>query len=164
MQEPLRILFICTGNSCRSILAEAMANHLGEGRLEARSAGSHPAGRVNPRALAVLQAHAVPLGEPESCSWDAFAATPLDLVVTVCDAAAGESCPLWLNETPRAHWGLPDPATVAGSDDAIERAFEHTFHRIRRRLDALLALPLDELTPAQLTAALGDIQRRMQTA
>ncbi len=164
MEEPLRILFICTGNSCRSIMAEAMANHVGGGRVQAHSAGRHPAGTVNPRALAVLQKHDVPVGEPASCSWDAFEATPLDLVITVCDAAAGESCPLWLNETPRAHWGLPDPAIVAGSEEVIEVAFENTFQRIRRRLDALLGLPLHELNPAQLTAALGDIQRRMQDA
>lgn len=161
MELPLRILFLCTGNSCRSIMAEALANHLGEGRLRAWSAGSHPAGAVNPRALTVLQEHGVPVGEPVSRSWDAFEDVPLDLVITVCDAAAGESCPLWLGDTPKAHWGLPDPADVEGPEEAIEAAFENSFHRIRRRLEALLTLPLDELASAQLTAALDDIQRRL---
>lgn len=162
MELPIRVLFLCTGNSCRSILAEALANQLGAGRLRAWSAGSHPTGAVHPRALAVLRKQDVPVGEPVSCSWDAFEQTPLDLVITVCDAAAGESCPLWLGETPKAHWGLPDPAAVEGPEEAIDAAFDNTFHRIRRRLDGLLALPLDELSPAQLTAGLGDIQRRMR--
>jgi arsenate reductase len=162
MELPIRVLFLCTGNSCRSIMAEAMANHLGEGRLRAHSAGSHPTGLVNPHALAVLREHDVPPGEPASRSWDEFEATPLDLVITVCDAAAGESCPLWLSETPKAYWGLPDPAMVEGSPATIAAAFEKTYHRIRRGLESLLALPLAELTPAQLTAALGDIQRRVQ--
>lgn len=161
MELPIRVLFLCTANSCRSIMAEALANHRGGGRLRAWSAGSHPSGLVNPDALAVLRKYEVPVGEPVSVSWDAYADIPLDLVITVCDAAAGESCPLWLGKTPRAHWGLPDPAAVAAPRDEIELAFDNTFHRIGRRLDALLALPLDELTPAELTAALGDIHRRM---
>ena len=162
MELPIRILFLCTGNSCRSIMAEALANHLGAGRLRAWSAGSHPAGAVHPRALAVLRKHDVPVGEPASRSWEVFEQTPLDLVITVCDAAAGESCPLWLGATPKAHWGLPDPAAAGGTEAAIEAAFEKSLHDIRLRLEALLALPLDELAPARLTAALSDIQNRLR--
>ena len=130
MELPLRMLFLCTGNSCRSIIAEALANQLGEGRLEAYSAGSHPTGRVNPH----------------------------DLIITVCDAAAGESCPVWLGDAVKAHWGVPDPADVT-DPELIEPAFERTFRQMERRLAALLRLPLEQMEPAELAAALGDIQR-----
>jgi arsenate reductase len=164
MELPIRVLFLCTGNSCRSIMAEALANHLGAGRLRAWSAGSHPTGVVNPRALAVLRKHDVPAGEPVSRSWEVFEQTPLDLVITVCDAAAGESCPLWLGATPKAHWGLVDPATAEGTDETIDAAFEQSFHHIRRRLEALLALPLAELEPGELPPALNDIHNQLRNA
>jgi arsenate reductase len=162
MELPLRILFLCTGNSCRSIMAEALANHLGEGRLRAWSAGSHPTGVVNPRALAVLRTHDVPVGEPVSRSWQAFGQTPLDLVITVCDAAVGESCPLWLGATPKVHWGLPDPARVEGDPDTVDAAFEATFRELRTRIEALLALPLDTQAQHALQRELEAIHRRSE--
>lgn len=158
MEWPLRILFLCTGNSCRSIIAEALANHLGSGRLEAVSAGSHPTGQVNPHALAVLERHGVPVDRPRSQPLDDFQETPLDLVITVCDAAAGESCPVWLGSAIKAHWGVPDPADVT-DPELIDPAFERTFRQMERRLQALLALPMERLSPAELAASLGDIQR-----
>lgn len=163
MQLPIRVLFLCTGNSCRSIIAEALANHLGAGALEAYSAGSRPTGQVNPHALAVLKRHDVPVGEPRSESLEAFEATPLDLVITVCDAAAGESCPVWLGDAIRAHWGVPDPAEVS-DPDLIESAFERTCRQMEQRLQSMLALPLERLSPAELSAALGDIQRGLEVS
>lgn len=163
MQLPLKILVLCTGNSCRSIIAEALANHLGEGRLHAFSAGSNPTGQVNPYALAVLARHDVPVQAPRSQSWDEFENQPLDLVITVCDNAAGESCPIWLGDTVKAHWGVPDPAHVAesGADEAvIARAFELTYQQMTCRIERLLALPLEKLSAAELAHELDDIQRR----
>lgn len=158
MELPIRVLFLCTGNSCRSIIAEALANQKGGGALRAFSAGSRPTGQVNPNALVVLKDHGVPPGEPRSESLDAFESTPLDLVISVCDAAAGESCPVWLGEAIKAHWGVPDPADV--TDPAlIAPAFERTFRQMEQRLEALLALPLQRLSPAELTASLEEIQR-----
>jgi arsenate reductase (thioredoxin) len=161
MKLPLRVLFLCTGNSCRSIIAEALANHLGAGRLEAFSAGSQPTGEVNPNALKVLARHQIPVGEVASQSWDEFADQAFDLVVTVCDNAAGESCPVWLGKTLKAHWGVADPAPVQGDDETVARAFERTLRALEVRLEALLALPLATLKPAELVAALGDIQQRL---
>ena len=163
MQLPLKILVLCTGNSCRSIIAEALANHLGAGRLQAFSAGSAPTGQVNPHALAVLARHDVPVHDPRSQSWDAFEDQPLDLVITVCDNAAGESCPVWLGDTVKVHWGVPDPAHVvdSGADAAvIERAFELTYQQMACRIERLLALPLAQLSAAELAHELDDIQRR----
>ncbi len=160
MNLPIRILFLCTGNSCRSIIAEALANQLGEGKLLAFSAGSFPTGTVNPHALAVLQRHQIDVGTPSSQSWDAYDEVPLDMVVTVCDAAAGESCPVWLGGTVKAHWGVADPAHVTGTPEEIAHAFERTFNEMKARIDALLALPLGTVSAAELGAAMGDIQRR----
>ena len=160
MELPIRVLFLCTGNSCRSIIAESLANHLGKGKLVALSAGSFPTGSVNPGALAVLARHDVPAGEPRSKSWDELADDDIHLAITVCDAAAGETCPVWMGGTLRAHWGVADPAHVQGDEDIIKRAFERTFNEMKERIDALLALPLEKMKPAELAAALGDIQRR----
>lgn len=161
VQLPIRVLFLCTGNSCRSIIAESLANHLGEGRLQAFSAGSQPIGQVNPGALGVLERHAVPVASPSSQSWFEYEDVPLDLVVTVCDAAAGESCPLWLGDAVKAHWGVPDPAHVAGTAAEIRAAFERTYGQMKARIEALLVLPLESLAPAQLRDALADIQARL---
>ena len=159
MKSPLKLLFLCTANSCRSILGEALANHLGEGRLVARSAGSHPSGQVHPRALAVLERHGVPVGEPVSKSMDDLDDEWFDVVITVCDAAAGEACPVWLSESAKVHWGIPDPAAAEGDDTDLEAAFEATYLRLRARLQQLVALELESLTPAGVTASLQKIHR-----
>lgn len=160
MELPIRVLFLCTGNSCRSIIAESLANHLGKGKLRAFSAGSFPTGSVNPGALAVLARHDVPAGDPRSKSWEQLADDDIHLAITVCDAAAGETCPVWMAGTLRAHWGVADPAHVQGDEEIVKRAFERTFNEMKERIEALLALPLENMKPAELAAALGDIQRR----
>ncbi len=160
MELPIRVLFLCTGNSCRSIIAESLANHLGKGKLVAFSAGSFPTGSVNPGALAALARHDVPAGDPRSKSWDELADEHIQLAITVCDAAAGETCPVWMGATLRAHWGVADPAHVQGDEEIIKRAFERTFNEMKVRIEAMLALPLEKMKPAELAAALGDIQRR----
>lgn len=136
-----RLLFLCTGNSARSILAEAYLNHK-EAGWRAYSAGSQPTGRVNPLALATLAAHGIDPGAPTSKSWDAFAgagAPAMDLVVTVCDSAAGETCPIWPGAPRAAHWGFADPAAAQGPEEARRAAFETAFHEISARIDLFLA-------------------------
>ena len=160
MKLPLRVLFLCTGNSCRSIIAEALANHLGDGRLQAWSAGSYPTGKVNANAIAVLERHDVPLPPLKSQSWDDYEGQPIDLVITVCDAAAGESCPVWMGDALKGHWGVADPAEASGSAEDITRAFDTTYMEMHARIDALLQLPLGSMNDAELIAALGDIQHR----
>ncbi|WP_040296926.1 arsenate reductase ArsC [Alcanivorax hongdengensis] len=162
MNTPLNLLFLCTGNSCRSILGEALANHLGEGRLRGLSAGSQPTGQVNPNALAVLARHHVPAGEPSSKSMDDLEGEKVDLVITVCDAAAGEACPIWLGDTLKVHWGLPDPAHVTGTQEEIVGAFEATYQALHARLSALLALDLEERTPLGLVAAAQKLHRELE--
>ena len=139
------ILFLCTGNSARSIMAEAYMNKAGAGRWRAYSAGSHPTGRPNPLALEILSAHGVPAGNPRSKSWDEFAAAGapvMEVVVTVCDNAAGEVCPIWPTRQGRPpqklHWSFPDPAAVTGDDAAKRAAFEEVFADIRARIDDFL--------------------------
>ncbi len=142
------ILFLCTGNSARSVLAESLTNALGHGRLRAFSAGSHPAGAVNPFALAFLQSNGLPTEGLRSKSWDEFAvpgAPEMDFIITVCDQAAGEVCPFWPGQPMSAHWGAPDPAAVVGSDDAKRRAFRDTASLMRRRIELFTALPLTSL-------------------
>ncbi len=133
MKLPLKVLFLCTGNSCRSILGEALANHLGEGRILARSAGSQPTGQVHPRALAVLERHGVPVDAPSSKSMDDLEGERFDVIVTVCDAAAGEACPVWLSDAAKAHWGIPDPALGEGRCEeivvAVGQMHEHCHQR-----------------------------------
>jgi len=126
------VLFLCTGNSSRSIIAEALLAHKGQGRFRALSAGSFPSGTVNPQALAVLTAHNIPTTSLHSKSWDVYAQTPIDIVITVCDAAAGESCPLFPDKPLKAHWGVPDPKTTAD--------FEAVYAAMTARIDALLVL------------------------
>ena len=135
------VLFLCTGNSARSILAEAYLNAKGKGRFRAFSAGSHPAGKVNPFAIATLQNHGIATEGLRSKNWDEFAAPgapQLDYIFTVCDNAAAEACPLWPGHPVTEHWGVPDPAAVQGSDDAKRRAFEETYEKLSSRIDALL--------------------------
>ncbi|MFN3702426.1 arsenate reductase ArsC [Thermomonas sp.] len=158
---PLHLLFLCTGNSARSILGEAIANHLGNGRIRAWSAGSRPAGRVHPQALAELARRGIPAGQACSKSWDVLAtgyAPRFDLVITVCDSAANEACPVLFGDFAKAHWGLPDPAGQTGDADALAAAFRHTADVLQARLQALLALPLGALSRAQLVDALCRIE------
>lgn len=153
MQLPLHVLFLCTGNSCRSIIGEALATADGAGRLRGLSAGSHPTGRVNPNALAVLARHGVTPAAPASKTMDDLAGERIDLVISVCDAAAGEACPLWLEPTPRVHWGLPDPADATGTPEEIAAAFEDTYQALARRVERLAALDLETLDADELVAA-----------
>lgn len=150
MSGPARtVLFLCTGNSARSILAESLLNHMGEGRYRAFSAGSQPKGEPHPMALEVLRSHGLPAEGFRSKSWHEFSgpdAPGLDLIITVCDNAAGETCPVWPGRPIAAHWGIEDPAAVEG--ERQREAFEHALLYLRNRIDLLLALPdarIDEL-------------------
>lgn len=136
----LTILFLCTGNSCRSILSEATFNHLAPANLRAISAGSQPAGALHPRAVALLQAKGISTDGYFSKSWDGLPVTP-GIVVTVCASAAGETCPVYLGPVLRTHWGVDDPGHVVGSEDEITAAFERTYAIVRARIEAFLALP-----------------------
>jgi protein-tyrosine-phosphatase len=142
------VLFLCTGNSARSILAEAILNRLGAGRFRAHSAGSFPKGAVHPLALDLLERQNHPTAALRSKSWDEFAtadAPPLDFVFTVCDQAAGEACPVWPGQPMTAHWGLPDPAAVDGTPAEQGLAFADTYRRLERRIGAFVNLPLASL-------------------
>ena len=148
MPKAYNILVLCTGNSARSIMGEALFNILCAGRFRAFSAGSHPAGRVNPFAIEQVRALGYPVEQLRSKSWDEFAgpgAPEMDFVITVCDNAAGEICPVWPGHPVTAHWGFPDPAAVEGSDDDKRVAFVRTLHQIRNRVQLFLALPVDTL-------------------
>ena len=140
----MNVLFLCTGNSCRSILAEATFNHLAPPGWRAMSAGSRPTGSVHPRSLALLRRESISIEDARSKSWDDLPVTP-DVVITVCASAAGESCPAYLGPVMRAHWGVDDPAHATGSDEEIDAAFKSAYRTLRRRIEALVALPLDEL-------------------
>ena len=157
------VLFVCTGNSARSILAEGLMNALGKGRFVGHSAGSHPKERPHPLALKTLAAHGIPTDGFRSKSWDEFAqpgAPALDFVFTVCDQAAGEACPYWPGQPMTAHWGLPDPAAVQGSAQQQERAFQDTFVALKRRIELMLALPLTALDSLALQRELQGIGQR----
>jgi arsenate reductase len=160
MPRPLNVLFLCTGNSARSILAEAYLNARGEGRFRAYSAGSHPNGKVNPFALELLGKHRIDVGGLRSKSWDEFAAPgapQLHFVFTVCDNAAGEACPLWPGQPIRAHWGVADPAAVEGSDEDKRKAFLKAFTELSTRINLMLALPMDKLDRQALAGRLKEI-------
>lgn len=160
MKKPLNVLFLCTGNSARSILAEAYLNARGEGRFIAHSAGSHPAGKVNPFALELLQNNRLDTAKLRSKSWDEFAAPGaprLDFVFTVCDNAAGETCPFWPGQPVTAHWGVEDPAAVQGSDERKREAFVKTFMQLSTRINLLLALPIEKLDRQALRHRLEEI-------
>jgi arsenate reductase len=130
-----RVLVLCTGNSCRSIMAEALINSLGRDRHECVSAGSLPTGSVHPRAMATLQRHGITAAEPRSKSWHEFAGQDFDLIITVCDQAAGESCPAFAGAPRRLHWSIPDPAAAAGPDDEVDAAFDNALGMLRTRIE-----------------------------
>jgi len=153
----LKVLILCTGNSCRSVLGEALINHLGGDRFQAFSAGSHPTGKVNANALATLARHGISTEGFSSQSWDEFEGKGIDIAITVCDSAAGEACPVYLNSVVRAHWGLPDPAHVTGSQEDIDAAFEATYAALEKRVRQLLALPIETMPKPELTEALNKI-------
>lgn len=136
----MKILYICTHNRCRSILSEAITNHLGEGIVTAISAGSQPVGEVHPLTLKYLSERSIPTESLKSESWEDMQSFQPDLVVTVCDSAAGESCPLWMGDTRKLHWGLPDPTNVEGSDEKVAAAFSSVIERIEKRVAVLVKL------------------------
>ena len=162
MPDPYHVLFLCTGNSARSILAEAVMNRAGAGHFIAHSAGSHPTGKPNPFAISLLQREGFDTGFARSKSWDEFAAPGaphLNFVFTVCDNAAAEECPYWPGQPMSAHWGLPDPAAVEGSDAVKALAFADTYRALVRRIQAFAALPLATLDKLALQKRLTDIGR-----
>ena len=158
--RPYDALFLCTGNSARSILAEAILDRLGEGRIRAHSAGSHPQGRVHPVALELLAERGHDVSGLRSKSWSEFEgpdAPRLDFVFTVCDAAANEACPAWPGRPMTAHWGVPDPAAFEGPADAQRRVFGRTYMALHRRIELFLSLPIASLDRLALTARLEEI-------
>jgi protein-tyrosine-phosphatase len=160
--RPYHVLFLCTGNSARSVLAESLMNHHGRGDLIGFSAGSFPKGQVHPIALALLESLQLPTRGLRSKSWNEFAAAgapPLDFIFTVCDNAAGEVCPIWPGQPVSAHWGIPDPAAVEGSDAEKWAAFREALQAMQKRIQRFLSLPLTALDPAQLQASLREIGR-----
>jgi arsenate reductase len=160
MDRPLNVLFLCTGNSARSVLAEALMNRLGKGRFRAFSAGAFPTGQVNVNTSPILRSLGFDPAAFRSKSWDEFAgpdAPPLDFIFTVCDNAAGEVCPIWPGKPVSAHWGIPDPAAVVGSPAKVAGAFEQAAARLRHRISQFLELPLDKLDQQSLRAKLREI-------
>jgi arsenate reductase len=160
MLRKVNVLFLCTGNSARSILAEAYLNAAGKGRFTAYSAGSHPAGKVNPFALELIEKHRLPATGLRSKNWDEFArpgAPELDFVFTVCDNAAGETCPVWPGQPITAHWGIADPAAVTGPDQEKRKAFLRAFTELTARINLLLALPMEKLDRLTLKRKLEEI-------
>jgi arsenate reductase len=160
--KPYSVLFLCTGNSARSILAEAALNRLGAGKFRGFSAGSFPKGNVHPYALDLLARQNYPTEHLRSKSWDEFAAPraePLDFVFTVCDNAAGEACPIWPGQPMTAHWGLPDPAAVEGSEAERRLAFADTLRMLNNRIGVFVSLPIESLDKLSLQNRLRDIGR-----
>lgn len=161
-ERPYNVLFLCTGNSARSILAEALVNHWGRGRFRGFSAGSHPKGEVHPIALALLEHMKLPTAGLRSKPWDEFAspaAPRLDFVFTVCDDAAGEVCPVWPGQPMTAHWGVPDPAAVEGGETDKWLAFRAAFRQLENRIELFTALPLGSLDRLKLQERLDAIGR-----
>ncbi len=164
LEKRLNVLFLCTGNSARSIIAEALLSRLGEGKFNAFSAGSHPKGQINPYALAALRKSGYATEGFRSKSWDEFSrpgAPPLDFVFTLCDDAAAEECPYWPGQPMTAQWGLPDPAAVEGSEALKHLAFADTFRMLANRISIFCALPLKSLDKLSLQRRLDDIGKAM---
>jgi arsenate reductase len=159
-EQIYNVLFLCTGNSARSILAEALLNSIGRGRFHAWSAGSHPTGQVNPGAIELLEKNHLHVADLRSKSWDEFAlpdAPVMDFVFTVCDSAANEVCPAWPGQPMTAHWGVPDPAAVTGSDEAKRKAFFQAYNQLQNRISLFANLPIHRLDRIKLQKALQDI-------
>ncbi|SRR5229473_2933773 len=163
MREHYNVLFLCTGNSARSIIAEAILNFRGKPKFTAYSAGSHPSGAVRAEALKRLETARIPTDWARSKSWDEFAkpdAPKLDFVFTVCDNAAKEVCPIWPGQPMTAHWGVPDPATVSGSPQEVERAYREAFSILDRRIGLFLSLPLASIDKLALKKEVDEIGQR----
>lgn len=168
MSEPVservfNVLFLCTGNSARSVIAEALLNNLGKGRFRAFSAGSMPKGEVNPHTFPIVRSLGFEPSDFRSKAWDEFAAPgapSLDFVFTVCDNAAGEACPVWPGQPMTAHWGVPDPAAVEGSDEEKDRAFSATATVLKRRIELMLSVPMFRLEKLALQNELSLIGKR----
>lgn len=163
VERPFNVLFLCTGNSARSIIAESLLRSIGKGRFNAYSAGSQPKGQVHPKALELLQSQRMPIQGLSSKAWDVFAtpdAPQMDFVITVCDNAAGEVCPVWPGQPVTAHWGVPDPAAVEGSEEAQRKAFADACHMLLARIRLLTSLPLAKLDRLALKREVDAIGRR----
>jgi protein-tyrosine-phosphatase len=163
---PMKVLFLCTGNSARSIMAEALLNSWGRGRFKAYSAGSFPTGRVNPNTIDLLKRMKLPMGDLRSKSWDEFAkpdAPVMDFVFTVCDQAAGEVCPTWPGQPITAHWGFPDPAAFEGSEAEVGLLFADVFRQIETRIKIFVALPLERLGRLAIQKEVEAIGRKQPT-
>jgi len=161
-ERTYQVLFLCTGNSARSILAEAILGRVGHGQFRAYSAGSFPKGRVHPMALDVLRARRYETDGLRSKSWDEFAALNgirFDFVITVCDNAAGEACPVWLGHPMTAHWGIPDPAAVTGTELEKKLAFQQAFAAMQARIERFLSLPIESIEKLRLKECLDEIGR-----
>lgn len=159
-EKVYHVLFLCTGNSARSVMAEALLNSLGRGRFKAYSAGSHPAGEVNPFTIELLKKSRHPVADLRSKSWDEFAvpdAPKMDFVITVCDNAAGEVCPIWPGQPMSAHWGFEDPAAFQGPDAEKRRVFQTTFRQIGNRVRLLISLPIEKLDRLSLRQKIKEI-------
>lgn len=155
--HPLNVLILCTGNSCRSIMGEALVRELGQERLKAHSAGSQPVGYIHPEALATLRRHGLPTDGYTSKSLDIFDGQPVDILITVCASAARETCPVFSGPAVRAHWGLKDPGHVEGDAATVIAAFDRTFDILRRRIQAMVGLPLETMKPDDIAAELARI-------
>lgn len=159
-RTPYNVLFLCTGNSARSVMGESILNAMGAGLFKAYSAGSHPTGRVNPHAIELLQRNRMPTESLRSKNWEEFAAPGaprLDFVFTVCDQAASEMCPVWPGQPMTAHWGVPDPAAVDGTDDEKRKAFIAAYRLLSRRISLFVSLPLNKLDGLALKSRLDEI-------
>lgn len=164
-KKPINVLFLCTGNSARSIMAEVILNALGGGKFIAYSAGSHPTGEINPAVLAKLRQCGFDTSGLRSKSWDEFGspdAPVFEYVITVCDNAANESCPAWSGSPVNAHWGIPDPAAVQGGEGAISSAFDAAYDRLKNRIGALLDMPLESMTNEEIGKKLTAIGGRQE--
>ncbi|MEP1445030.1 MAG: arsenate reductase ArsC [Paraglaciecola sp.] len=153
----MKVLYICTHNRCRSILSEAITNHFSDGKIVAKSAGSQPAGEVHPLSIKYLQEAGIATDGLHSQSWDDFEAFDADLVVTVCDSAAGESCPLWFGKSLKVHWGLADPSKLQGTEEQLAEAFRSTIEQIKNRVFQLVELDVDVKDKVAFKAALAEL-------
>lgn len=153
----MNILFICTHNRCRSAICEAITNNLSDGRLRAFSAGSQPAGEIHPLTLKYLEKRGIPIEGLKSESWDIYFDKNIDVAITVCDSAAAESCPLWLGETHKVHWGLADPSKIEGSEAQVEEAFMALISKVESRIERILQLDLEDPSTANFKETLQQI-------